>query len=133
MEKKVEKENLDNKNLNKVIKRSKDVLNVLYLIGIIVLLILLSRLFIEYKIFKILGEILSVISPLFIGFVIAWLIDPFIKKITKISKDKIPRFASTIIAYLIVIGIIVGMIVIISPQLASQIKRFCWKNTIHTK
>ncbi len=127
MEKKVEKENLDNKNLNKVIKRSKDVLNVLYLIGIIVLLILLSRLFIEYKIFKILGEILSVISPLFIGFVIAWLIDPFIKKITKISKNKIPRFASSIIAYLIVIGIIVGMIVIISPQLANQIKDFAGK------
>ena len=63
MEKKVEKENLDNKNLNKVIKRSKDVLNVLYLIGIIVLLILLSRLLIKYKIFKILGEILSVIIP----------------------------------------------------------------------
>ena len=35
MEKKIEKENLDSKNLNKVIKRSKDVLNVLYLIGII--------------------------------------------------------------------------------------------------
>ena len=124
MEKKVEKENLDSKNLNKVIKRSKDVLNVLYLIGIIVLLILLSRLFIEYKIFKILGEILSVISPLFIGFVIAWLIDPFIKKITKISKNKIPRIASSIFAYLVVIGIIIAMIVIISPQLANQIKDF---------
>jgi predicted PurR-regulated permease PerM len=124
MEKKIEKENLDNKNLNKVIKRSKDVLNVLYLIGIIVLLILLSRLFIEYKIFKILGEILSVISPLFIGFIIAWLIDPFIKKIIKISNNKIPRFVSSIIAYLVVIGIIIAMIVIISPQLASQIKDF---------
>lgn len=124
MEKKVEKENLDSKNLNKVIKRSKDVLNVLYLIGIIVLLILLSRLFIEYKIFKILGEILSVISPLFIGFIIAWLIDPFIKKIIKISKNKIPRFVSSIIAYLVVIGVIIVMIVIISPQLASQIKDF---------
>ena len=124
MEKKIEKENLDSKNLNKVIKRSKDVLNVLYLIGIIVLLILLSRLFIEYKIFKILGEILSVISPLFIGFIIAWLIDPFIKKIIKISKNKIPRFVSSIIAYLVVLGIIIAMIVIISPQLASQIKDF---------
>ena len=124
MEKKNEKENLDSKNLNKVIKRSKDVLNVLYLIGIIVLLILLSRLFIEYKIFKILGEILSVISPLFIGFIIAWLIDPFIKKIIKISNNKIPRFVSSIIAYLVVIGIIIAMIVIISPQLASQIKDF---------
>ena len=124
MEKKVEKENLDSKNLNKVIKRSKDVLNVLYLIGIIVLLILLSRLFIEYKIFKTLGEILSVISPLFIGFVIAWLINPFIKKITKISKNKIPRIASSIFAYLVVIGIIIAMIVIISPQLANQIKDF---------
>lgn len=124
MEKKIEKENLDSKNLNKVIKRSKDVLNVLYLIGIIVLLILLSRLFIEYKIFKILGEILSVISPLFIGFIIAWLIDPFIKKIIKISKNKIPRFVSSIIAYLVVIGVIIAMIVIISPQLANQIKDF---------
>ena len=124
MEKKIEKENLDSKNLNKVIKRSKDVLNVLYLIGIIVLLILLSRLFIEYKIFKILREILSVISPLFIGFIIAWLIDPFIKKIIKISNNKIPRFVSSIIAYLVVIGIIIAMIVIISPQLASQIKDF---------
>ena len=124
MEKIIEKENLDSKNLNKVIKRSKDVLNVLYLIGIIVLLILLSRLFIEYKIFKILGEILSVISPLFIGFIIAWLIDPFIKKIIKISKNKIPRFVSSIIAYLVVIGVIIAMIVIISPQLANQIKNF---------
>ena len=124
MAKKVEKENLDNKNLNKVIRRSKDVLNVLYLIGIIVLLILLSRLFIEYKIFKILGEILSVISPLFIGFIIAWLIDPFIKKIIKISKNKIPRIASSIFAYLVVIGIIIAMIVIISHQLANQIKDF---------
>ena len=127
MEKKIEKEELDSKNLNKVINRSKDVLNVLYLIGIIVLLILLSRLFIEYKIFKILGEILSVISPLFIGFVIAWLIDPLIKKITKISKNTIPRFVSTIISYLIVIGIIVTMIIIISPHLASQIKEFAVK------
>ena len=129
MEKKTENldTKIDKKNLNKVIKRSSDVLNVLYLTGIIVLLILLSRLFLEYKVFKILGEILSVISPLFIGFIIAWILDPLIKKIIKISNNKIPRLVSTIITYVLVIGIIVTTIIVVSPQLASQIKDFAGK------
>lgn len=72
-------------------------LQILIIIAIISLgLTLLQRL----HILPIIGEFLSVISPVFIGILIAWLLVPLTDKLSK----KMPRVLSCIIVYILVLG-----------------------------
>ena len=122
MEKKSKKKKDDKinyTNLNKTINITNHILKLTYIVLIIVFLILLSTLFKRYHIFSFIGEVLSVISPLFIGFIIAWLVDPLI---TKLSKGKINRVVASIIVYVLIVGIIIAIIVLTFPALGSQIK-----------
>ena len=118
-DKKKKDDKINYTNLNKTINITNHILKLTYIVLIIVFLILLSTLFIRYHIFSFLGEVLSVISPLFIGFLIAWLLDPLI---TKISKSKINRVVASIIVYVLILGIITTIIALTFPALGSQIK-----------
>lgn len=113
------KDKINYTNLNKTINITNNVLKLSYIILIIVFLILLSTLFKRYHIFSFIGEVLSVISPLFIGFLIAWLVDPLI---TKLSSTKLNRVVSSIIVYVLIITVIVVIMVLTFPALGSQIK-----------
>ena len=122
MEKKDKKKKIDKinyTNLNKTINITNNILKLTYIVLIIVLLILLSTLFKRYHIFSFIREVLSVISPLFIGFIIAWLVDPLI---TKISRGKINRVVASIIVYVIIVSLIVTIMALTFPALGSQIK-----------
>ena len=122
MEKKEKNKKIDKinyKNLNKTINITNHILKLTYVVLIIVFLILLSTLFKRYHIFSFIGEVISVISPLFIGFLIAWLVDPLI---TKLSSCKLNRIVSSIIVYVLIIAIIITIMVLTFPALGSQIK-----------
>ena len=82
--------------------------------GVRVLKILLFLLFIlaiyaiilinkQLRFTKLLLTIIQVISPLFIGILIAYLLNPLI---TSMSKGKINRFISTSIVYLVILGLL---------------------------
>ncbi|MEG2457727.1 MAG: AI-2E family transporter [Bacilli bacterium] len=71
-------------------KKTKNFLKVSYYCLVLLLIILflgviyaLTLIFKEWKIFKTLTIILKVISPLFIGFVLAWLLNPLLNKLEK--------------------------------------------------
>ena len=60
---------------------------------------------------------LSILSPLFFGYIISWIIEPLVDKI------KINRVVSTIIVYLLFIGILILLLVNIVPMIIEQSKK----------
>ena len=116
------KKEISTKNVNDVLKLTKKLLKAGYLLILLLLILLLTYIVKEWHIFKFIGELLIVISPLFIGFILAWLLDPIIKKLS--SKNKMRRGLATIIVYLLLILILVLIVSIFLPQLANQVKVF---------
>lgn len=117
--------NLDIEGLNYVIGISTKIFKIGYIITIIALIALVLYLLRTLSIFKIIKELLIVISPVFIGLIIAWLLDPIV---SFLQNKKIPRILSCILVYLVFIGLIVILLVVMMPSFISQIKDFV--NTI---
>lgn len=109
---------INTRKLNELLKTGNSILNILYILFIILLVYVVSLIFKEWKILSFLGKILSIISPIFIGWFIAWLLNPIVKKLN----DKgLSRLASTIVAYLAMIVVIAVILVLIIPSLGTQI------------
>lgn len=121
MFKKTKDKELDVTSLNGLIKTANKILKIGYIMIIVSLVLVGTFLLKEWKILNIIKNIFMVLSPVFIGFLIAWLFEPLV---TKLSKKKIPRMLGCVIVYLIIIGAILGIGYFFLPTLASQIKDF---------
>lgn len=115
---KKENKNIDYPRLNEVIKLSRDILKIVLVLGIFSLIVLGSYILREWKIFSIIGTIIGIISPLFIGLVLAWLLDPLV---TSLSKKGLNRVLSTAIVFVLLILLIVLCGWLIFPTLGDQI------------
>ena len=112
---------VDITNLNKIIKIGSKLINIGYFMAIFSLVILVTYLFKEWKIFAFLKELLIVISPIFFGLIIAWLFDPLVRKL---QNKKIPRIIGCFISYIIVLSIIILVGYLFIPSFTNQIKDF---------
>ena len=112
---------IDITSLNQILKTSKKIINIGYFMAIIAIILLSTYLIKEWKLLKILGDLLVVISPIFIGILIAWAFDPLV---TNLQKKKIPRLLGSLIAYVLLLGVLFLIAYIFVPQLLSQIKSF---------
>lgn len=112
---------VDFNSLNDILKTGKKIINLGYFMVIICLILLGTYLLKEWKILHYIGEILIVISPIFIGFLLAWLFDPLV---TWMQTKKIPRVLGCILVYLLIIGSIFLIAYLFIPSLLSQIKDF---------
>lgn len=115
------KGSLDLTKVNDILGLSKRILKIVYILffilSIYVILILAKELhFIEFVL-----TILKIVSPLFIGLIVAWLFDPFVKWL---NKKGIKRFWGTFITYSILLGTIYIIIAAIVPLLSEQISDF---------
>ncbi len=114
-------EKIDISSLNEILSFGRKLIKILYIammVGAILLGIYLLK---ELKILVFLKDLLIVISPVFIGLLIAWLCDPIVKFL---QSKKIPRFAGCIIVYLFLIGIIFMFLYLFLPTLVRQIGDF---------
>ena len=118
---KVSSKEIDIKSLNTILKTGKKLINVFYFVIIIALVLLVTYVLKEWKVLGFIGELLRVISPIFIGFLIAWLLDPVVDKM---ELKKIPRVLGCIIVYLILIAIIVLFFYLVIPNFTVQITEF---------
>lgn len=133
---------LNTRKVNELVKTGNKILNILYILFIILLVYVVSLIFKEWKILGFIGKILSIISPIFIGWFFAWLLNPIVKKLTDKGMN---RLFATIIAYLamvLMIGLILAFtipslgtqisdIVTAVPSIVSDIKE--WINNIFVK
>lgn len=104
--------------VNSVISLSKRILKLLYVVMIVAIVFLASVLLKDWGVFTFIKTLLSVISPLFIGFIIAWLFNPAVKKL---EKKKIPRIAGSLIVYAIFLIFLVVFIKILVPTIYIQL------------
>ena len=107
--------------LNEILYIGRRLIQIVYVVTIIILIVLGTYLLKEWKIIGIIKEILVVISPIFIGFLIAWLFDP---AVTFLHKKKVPRIVGCIIVYVVLLSGLALLLYLFLPMFSQQIKDF---------
>lgn len=69
---------LDVASINELVSISKRVVNILFILGIGCLIYLISRLLVDWGVIRGIKTLIKIMAPLFIGFIIAWLLDPIV-------------------------------------------------------
>ena len=96
-------EKIDISSLNEILVIGSKLTRIVYIAVIVAVVLLGIYVLRELKILAFLKELFLVISPIFIGILIAWLCDPIVRFL---QKKKIPRFVACILVYLVLIGLI---------------------------
>lgn len=104
--------------LNELITLSRNFMKLIFTVSIVALVVLITQIVKEWKLLSIIGDILSILSPFFIGIILAWLLDPFV---SFLKKKGVKRGLGVTFVYIIVIAIIVLIGNILLPTLANQI------------
>ena len=118
---KINVDDIDKKKLNDLIGLSRGVLKILYVLLIVLGIYAGVKLTKEVKILEFIFTILKIIAPLFIGFVVAWLFDPFVKWL---QKKGLRRSLGTAVTYVLLIGLIALIVGGIIPLLSEQLNEF---------
>ena len=121
MFKKENNETIDNRKVNELVSAGRKFVHLAYVLLAILACYALTILLKEWQIMKFIKTILSILSPLFIGLLFAWLFDPAVRYF---KRKGIKRGMGTAIVYFIFLGlfsIVLGMIV---PMLSEQINDF---------
>lgn len=121
MKKDTKDKEIDVKSLNDMLSTGKKILRIGFFMAIICVILLITYLIKEWKVLSVVKEFLIVISPLFIGLLVAWLFDPVVKWL---QTKKIPRVVGCILVYLVFFGTISLVIYLMLPTFTSQIKDF---------
>ena len=109
--------NIDKSNLNDVISISKKILKIFYALLIVIGAYVLLRIVKELGLLSFLVTIIKILSPLFIGIIVAWLLKPFVNWL---EDKKVRRSLGTAVAYVILIGAIILLVKAIIPLLYNQ-------------
>ena len=111
-------EGVDFQKLNEGIQIGTILLKVFLVLSVVILVYVSTRLLAEWKVWTFIGTILSIISPLFIGIIIAWLFDPFVKKL---NKKGVNRTLGAIFVYVVFIAAIYLILSLIIPTVYDQL------------
>lgn len=109
---------IDKNGINEIIHLSKNLLRVFYIITIVSIILVTIVACKQIGLISTLLGILGVISPLFIGFIIAWLFYPLHKKM--IDKN-VPKALSAIIIFAIIVVAIGVLLYFFVPILYKQV------------
>ena len=112
---------MDIRSLNEILNTGRKFISIAYIMAIIALVLLGTYLLKEWKIIGIFKEFFIVISPIFIGLLIAWLCDPIV---CWLEKRKVPRILGCISVYLVLLGILFLLLYLLLPTFLEQIKDF---------
>ncbi len=112
------KEEINIKNVNEVVSLSSKILHLLYITMIIGCVFVATLLIKEWGILQFVFSLLKVLAPLFIGFVIAWLFNPMVKKL---ESKGIPRMAGSILVYAIFLVIVFIFLRVLVPTIYTQV------------
>ena len=110
---------IDVKKINEVADLSSKVLKILYFLLLAALCYFVIIIFKETGIFPFIKTILKVVFPLFIGLLIAWLFEPFIKWL---EGKGVKRIIGAVITYIIIFLILYLVLSSLIPLLVEQIK-----------
>ena len=110
--------NIKNDNPNEVVTLTSKILKILYFVIIMGIIYISMRLLKELGIFDFLLKLIKILSPLFVGFIIAWLFHPLV---TRLSKKGMSRIISSAIVYVVFLGLVYIFLRLLIPNLSEQI------------
>ncbi len=110
---------LNMEEVNEVVSLSKRILHLLYIAMVIAMILIVTIIVREWGILKFLLNILGVLAPFFLGFVLAWLMNPLV---TRMEKKKIPRVVGTLIVYSVFLLILLLFIRFLIPVIYEQLQ-----------
>ncbi len=116
MEKKKKEINIDS--VNEVVGLTSKILHLFYITMIIGCILVVTILIKEWGVLTFLLSFLKVLAPLFIGFVIAWLFNPLVKKL---EEKNVPRMAAAIIVYTIFLLVFAIFLRVLVPTIYVQV------------
>lgn len=112
------KEKLDINEINEVVGLSKKILHLLYAAMIIAIILIVTIILREWGVIHFLLQVLKVLSPLFIGFIIAWIFNPLVKNL---EKKGCPRIVGSIGVYAVFILFLIVFIRLLIPTVYTQL------------
>jgi predicted PurR-regulated permease PerM len=118
--KEIEK-NVNYTDLNESIRLLKGILKIAYVLCFIIGIYAITIIFKEWHLKETIVVLLKTVSPLFIGFFLAWLFDPIV---TWLERKGLRRVFGALITYLVFILIILIILGSILPILSDQINDF---------
>ena len=117
--KKKDDEKVDLASLNSLVKVSNKVLDILFVFLIIILIYVSIRILKDSGVLGGVITLLKIIAPLFIGFIIAWLLDPLVSFLVNKGWK---RSISTFVIFFLFIFLIVFFLYLVIPSLGRQIQ-----------
>lgn len=112
------KNELDTNGLNEIIYLGKNILKLSFIILIIGIILAGTVLLKELGVFKFIRSVLNVLTPLFIGFIVAWLFAPLVDKMTKKGMS---RILASMIVYVIFIAFLIVFFRIFIPIIYNEL------------
>ena len=109
---------LDYKKINEGIGIGVNLLRVIFILAVALLIFVCSKLLRDWEILPLIGRILSIISPFFIGILIAWLVDPMVKAL---QKRGVHRTLGTIFVYVIFLSAVYLVLRVMIPTVWHQL------------
>ena len=106
-------------NLNELIQTARVILKILLILSICGIVIFAFIFLEKTQILNIIGTIIRIAIPLFIGFGFAWLVEPVIKML---EKRKISRKPATFIVYALFIMLLILILILVVPEFISQLR-----------
>ncbi len=111
-------EKLNIAKINESVRLGTLVLRILCFLLLIAAVYLTTLILSKWQVVPLIKQILKVISPLFIGLIVAWLFDPLV---TKLNKKGINRILGSVFAYTLLILFLVIIGVTTIPSITKQI------------
>lgn len=119
--KKFKSDSIDYESINNTVLLFNKILKILFFVLIVSGIFITTYILKQWNVFNIFRTFLKVLTPFFIGFVIAWLFNPIVKFL---CKHKFNRVSATILVYLIFLTILVLFIIYSVPTLTNQLNEF---------
>lgn len=107
--------------LNNVIEISEKILKIAFIFILVVGTYALTILFKEWNVFGFIFSVIKVLSPLFIGILVAWLLDPVVKWL---KRKGVRRSLGSTVSYIVLLGSIILIFYAMIPVLRDQLTDF---------
>ena len=115
---------IDYKTLNEILKNGNFLIKLILTISFLAIGVLVIYLFDKTNFFITISHILGVLTPLFIGLFLAWLLEPAIRYF---ERNKVGRKLATFVVYLILIFFVILILALILPEFISQLNELIKK------
>lgn len=120
-EKIIKKGKINTNRLNEALVTGNKILKIIYVILIILAVYTIILINKEWKILAFFGTLFKVLTPFFVGLVLAWLIDPIIKFL---QKKKVNRILSTSVVFVILLTLVYLLFNWMIPVIFDQLNDF---------